>query len=217
MTRTLTIGNAYQKKFRTIPFAGDWAEAFGEPEYNGLWIIWGAEKNGKTWFALKLAGYLSTFEQVLYVSAEEGTGKAFVDTCRRAGLGAEHKRLHLMEYISIAELEEKIGKRKSARIIFIDNCTIYADELKKSELLNFIGRNHDKLFVFVAHEERNEPYTALARLIRKLAKVIVKVEGLSCMVSGRCPGGILTIDEQGSRLYWGQASAGSATLTLNQH
>jgi hypothetical protein len=207
MTRTLSIKNIYQKRFRTMPFAGDWAIVFGEPEHCGLWLIWGAEKNGKTWFALKLAGYLSTFEQVLYVSAEEGTGKAFVDTCRRAGLGAEHKRLHFSEYIAIPELEEKIGKRKSARIIFVDNCTIYADELKKSELLDFVGRNPDKLFIFVAHEERNEPYTATARLIRKLAKVIVKVEGLSCMVSGRVPGGILTIDEHRSRLYWGNEIA----------
>jgi len=70
-------------------------------------------------------------------------------------------------------------------------------------LLNFIERNPEKLFVFVAHEERNEPYTALARLIKKLAKVIVHVKGLTCMVSGRVPGGVLTIDEQMSRLYWG--------------
>lgn len=203
MSRTLTLGNIYQKKYRTLPLAGYWSQPFGEPEYNGLWLIWGAEKNGKTWFALKLAGYLSTIEPVLYVSAEEGTGKAFRDTCQRAGLGPELRRLHLMEYIAIEELEEKIGKRKSARIVFIDNCTIYADEFKKSGLLAFVERNPEKLFVFVAHEERNEPYTALARLIKKLAKVIVHVKGLTCMISGRCPGGILSIDEHYSRLYWG--------------
>lgn len=207
MSRTLTLGNIYQKRYRTLPLTGDWAEAIGQPEYNGIWIIWGAEKNGKTWFALKLAGYLSTMEAVLYVSAEEGTGKAFSDTCRRAGLGLELRRLHFTEYVPMEQLEERLGKRKSARIVFIDNCTIYADEFKKSGLLNFMERFPEKLFVFVAHEERNEPYTALARLIKKLAKVIVHVKGLTCMVSGRCPGGILTIDENLSRLYWGNAIA----------
>lgn len=205
MSRTLTISNIYQKKFKTLPFDGDWAKPFGMPEYNGIWLVWGAEKNGKTWFALRLAGYLSSFEKVLYVSAEEGTGKAFTDTCRRAGLSPDMRRLQLLEYTPISDLEEKLSKRKAARIVFIDNCTIYADELKKSEFMEFIARHPEKLFVFVAHEERNEPYTALARLIKKLAKCIIHVKGLICMVSGRCPGGILTIDEQMSRLYWGNA------------
>jgi predicted ATP-dependent serine protease len=202
-SRSLSLTHIYNQKFKTIAFDGVWANAFGEPEQTGVWIIWGAEKNGKTWFALKLAGYLSTIEPVLYISAEEKTRKTFQESCRRAGLGTEHKRFHAMGYISIPELDERLSKRKSARIVFIDNCTIYKNEFKKSEFQDFIARHSDKLFVMIAHEERNEPYTAIAQLAKKLADIIVHVKGLTCMVSGRCPGGILTIDEQMSRLYWG--------------
>lgn len=77
--------------------------------------------------------------------------------------------------------------------------------MKKRDLLELLARHPEKLFVFVAHEERNAPYTALAKLIKKLAKVIINVRGLTCIVSGRVPGGVLTIDEQMSRLYWGNA------------
>lgn len=202
MTRTLSIGNIYQMKFRTMPFAGIWAEPFGQPEYNGVWLIYGMDKNGKTWFALKLFEYLGTFDKALYVSAEEGISKAIQDTVNRIGM-VPSSRLQMIGYISIDELEEVISRRKSARIIFLDNCTVYTDELSKSRLLDLIARYPHKLFIFLAHEERNIPYTSIARLIKKLAKVIVHVKGLTCQIYGRCPGGILTIDEVKSRLYWG--------------
>lgn len=205
MTRAQSISNIYNMKFRTMPFDGVWAQPFGQPEYNGVWIIYGIDKNGKTWFAIKLAGYLSTFDKVLYVSAEEGISKSIQDTLKRAGVTPDARRLNMIEYISIEDLEERISKRKAPRIVFLDNCTIYSDELKKRDLLELLARHPEKLFVFVAHEERNLPYTALAKLIKKLAKVIVNVRGLTCMISGRVPGGVLSIDEQMSRLYWGNS------------
>lgn len=204
MSRALTISNIYQMKFRTIPFEGIWEKPFGQPEYNGVWIAFGMDKNGKTTFALKLFEYLGTFDRCLYISAEEGISKSIQDTIRRIGM-QPNKRLQMIGYISIDELEEKLTKRKSARVVFIDNCTVYTDELNKSRLLDLVAKFPHHLFVFLAHEERNVPYTSIARLIKKLAKCIIHVKGLTCMISGRCPGGILTIDEQMSRLYWGNA------------
>lgn len=203
MTQTISISRIYQMKFRTLPFDGVWALPFGMPEYNGVWLILGMDKNGKTWFALKLFEYLGEFDKCLYISAEEGISKSIQDTIHRIGMTPSN-RLQMLGYISIDELEEILGKRKSPRVIFIDNCTVYTDELSKKRLLDLFARHPQKLFIFLAHEERNVPYTSIARLIKKLAKVIVHVKGLTCMVSGRVPGGILTIDEQQSRLYWGQ-------------
>lgn len=189
-------------KFKTLPFDGVWALPFGLPEYNGVWIAYGKDKNGKTWLALKLFEYLGTFDRCLYISAEEGISKSIQDTIKRIGM-VPSSRLQMLGYTSIDELEEIISKRKSPRVIFIDNCTVYTDELSKSRLLDLLAKYPHKLFIFLAHEERNMPYTAIARLIKKLAKVIIHIEGLTCQISGRCPGGILTIDEQMSRLYWG--------------
>lgn len=203
MARSKTIQNLYDKKHDTFTFNGIWHDTMGDPETNGAWIIYGAEKNGKTWFALKLAEYLSTFEKTTYVSAEEGTGKTFVDACRRAKISVNNKSLHFLEYIPIDELDQKLSRRKAPKIVLLDNVTIYADELKNGVLRKFLQKHSDKLIIFIAHEERKEPYTATAKLARKLAKIIVRVQGLACFVSGRCNGGTLMIDEDKATLYHG--------------
>ena len=203
MARSISVKNLYDKKFKTFPFIGIYSKAMGMPETNGAWLVWGAEKNGKTWFALMLAQYISQFEKVLYISAEEGTGKDFVEACKRAGIESDNTHLKFDEYLALDELEQKISKRKSAKVIVIDNCTIYADELKAAKLRQLLQKHSDKLFIFIAHEEKKEPYTAIAKLVRKLAKIIMHVQGLTAQISGRCPGGVISIDEEKSQIYWG--------------
>jgi hypothetical protein len=199
--RVKTIKNIYEQRHETLTLPGAWGEVLGKPEAHGAWLIWGAEKAGKTWFAVHLADALSRHDKVLYVSAEEGTGLAFVDTCRKAGLSAGNRNLQIVEYLSIDELEEKLNKRRSARVVFIDNMTIYADELRNGVLRRVMQRHNKRLFVFLAHEDRKSPYTATAKLVRKLAKVIIYVKGYTCTVSGRVPGGLLSIDQERSELY----------------
>lgn len=201
--RNRTIKNLYDKKFKTFDFEGVWADTIGQPETNGAWLVYGAEKNGKTWFSLLLAEYISSFTSVLYVSAEEGMGKTFVDACHRAQINPNNRRLHFVEYTPVDELSIKLSKRRSAKVVFVDNMTIYVDELRSKTLRNLLQKHSDKLFIFIAHEERNEPYTAAAKLVKKLAKIIIRVEGLACFVSGRCKGGTLTIDENKAALYHG--------------
>jgi hypothetical protein len=204
MSRTLSVKNLYDIKHKTFAFDGVWLDAMGNPEKNGAWIIWGAEKNGKTWFALMLADYLSRGDdKVLYISGEEGTDKAFIDACSRAGIGPEKRGLNFIEYEPIEEVSARLKKRKAARIIFIDNITVYVDDLKNGAFRKLLNDHPDCLFIFLAHEDRNEPYTATAKLCRRLAKIIVHVEGLACTVSGRCPGGRLMIDEEKAALYHG--------------
>ncbi len=206
MPRAMTPRNLYEKQFITFPMAGLWQQAMGEPERSGIWLIYGPEKNGKTWFALKLAEYLSQWERALYVSAEEGTSKAFVDACRRAGLPPHIKALHFLEYTPISELDEKLRGRKAPRVIFLDNLTIYADELPAQAFKALMLAHPDKLFVLIAHEEKGQPYTAVAKRARKMAGIIIQVKGLTAFISGRCSGGAITIDEAKAALYWGQPS-----------
>ena len=203
MARTLSLNNLYEKKYKTFPFTGVWNDTIGKPEQVGAWLIYGAEKNGKTWFSLKMAEYISQFEKTLYISAEEGTSKTFQDTCLRAKLDHTNKNLNVIEYESIEELNERLKKRRAPKVVFIDNVTIYQDELKNGAFRKMLKDHKNKLLVFIAHEERNEPYGATGKLIKKLSKVIVRVQGLKCFVSGRCQGGTLIIDEDKSTLYHG--------------
>lgn len=197
------INQLRTKKFKTFGFDGVFKDTMGNPETNGIWLVYGAEKNGKTWFSLMLAEYLSQFNRTLYVSAEEGMGKDFVEATQRAQLAPNNKSLLFYEYTEITVLDEILSKRQAPKIIFLDNMTIYNDELKNGILKELKQKHSSKLFVIIAHEERNEPYTATAKLARKLASIIVNVKGLACFVSGRCPGGALTIDEEKAQLYHG--------------
>lgn len=190
-------------KIKTIPFENKWFDAFGEPEKKGIWLIWGNEKNGKTWFALMLAEYLSKFEKVLFVSAEEGISKSLIDCCKRAKLSINNRYLLFDKYLPIAELDEKISQQRSARIIVIDNITIYQNELKNGVLRDITNKHNNKLFIFLAHEDRKQPYTSTAKLAQRLANIIIYVQGMKCFVSGRCPGGTLIIDEEKAALYHG--------------
>lgn len=188
--------------FKTFNFSGVWQQAFGEPERNGAWLISGAEKHGKTWFSLSLAHYMSGLARVLYVSAEEGIGKNFQETCLRAGIPA-NTSLKACEYVPLEKLELKLKGRRAPDVVFIDNITAYNDELKYGELLRLLREHPAKLFIFLCHKEGNKLVTSTARTCSKYAKILVDVEGLSAFVKGRCPGGTLTINEEKAQLYWG--------------
>lgn len=204
MTKALTLHNLYKKKFKTMPFDGIYKEVFGTPTIGGLWLIYGAEKHGKTWGALLLAEYLSRFEKVLYVSAEQGIDKEFQDAIKRANLTADNKRLHFLEYEPIEEVKVLLKRRRAPKIAVLDNLTIYNEELRAKGVKELMQEFSNVTFLCVAHMERNKPYTATAMMASKLAKVLIRVEGLTMTVGGRVPGGILTIDEEKAALYHGQ-------------
>lgn len=206
MSRSLNAKDLYKKKFKRFSFSGIWREIFGSPECNGFWLIYGSEKHGKTTLALMLANYLSEFEKTLYISAEEGLGETFISACQRVRISTDNKNLLFEEYLTLEELEEKIQKRRSADIIFLDNTTIYSDELKTEQLKKLLHKYQNKLFVFIAHEDRGEPYKITAKLVSKLAKAIIHVDGLQCIVSGRVPGGQLMIDDKKAILYHGETT-----------
>lgn len=206
MSRALSVSNIYKKQHETFPFTGFYKEVFGEPSTNGIWLVYGKEKNGKTWGTLLLADYISNFtNKVHYISAEEGTDKEFKDALKRAKIDGKNKRMQFTEYETIPELYKRLKKQRAPRVVVLDNATIYNDELKAGGLKKLKQDFPNTLFIILAHEERNKPYTAMAVLASKLAKVIVRVQGLQLHVFGRVPGGILNIDETNAVLYHGAA------------
>ena len=207
MARSLSTKNLLDKKpGKIVQLKNEaLAKAIGQAERKGCWIIYGAEKNGKTKVALLLARDISSSEKVAYISAEEGTDKSFQDAVGYANITADY-RIAWDEYLSIDEIIEKFKRPKTANIIFIDNLTIYQDELKPSELKKkLVDAIPNKLFILLAHEERKDAYPALARMAKKMAKVVIHVKGLKAFVISRfSKGGEIVIDEEKAALYWGE-------------
>jgi predicted ATP-dependent serine protease len=206
MARSKTTSNLFKKKKNApVVFTHTALQSvIGNAERKGCWIIYGCEKNGKTWFALKMAKEMAKHERVAYISAEEGLDDSFADSVRRAGITTSDKILW-DEYLSVDEIIGKFKKQRSANIIVIDNLTMYSDEMKPTEIKKkLLDALPNKLIVFVAHEERKEAYPATARMAKKLAKVIFHIEGLKAFVTSRfSPGGEIVIDEEKSEIYHG--------------
>jgi len=204
MRRSSTVKNLYDQVFKTFTLPGIFGRVLGEPETNGIWIIQGAEKNGKTWFALLLSAVLQVITRVWYISGEEGKGKTFVDAVKRARIDPQtHKNILFDAYIPLEVVREKLRKRKAPKVVIIDNTTRYKDELTLKALTTLTDEFPAVLFIFLAHEEKGELVTTAAKNVRRWADIIFQVKGLTAFVSGRCPGGAVTVDEHKAELYWG--------------
>lgn len=197
-----SIKKILDKSFKYIQLDDAWSELLGEVEMNGIWIIYGEEKMGKTTVALRLAEALSVHHRVGYVQAEQGFDADFQNMLIRMNIKVD-KRLKFTEYLSIEELDYLLYKKNQPEIIFLDNMTIYADELKYGKLRQLIADHPKKLFIIIAHMDKGDVYTATGKLAKRLAKRIIKVEGARAFVEGRGPGGHIDIIEDKAQLYWG--------------
>jgi DNA polymerase III delta prime subunit len=207
MPKFYTLKTMKKKTEKRFPFTGTWKDVFGLPTLVGMWIIYGAEKHGKTTFALMLADYLSKFLKVLYISAEEGVDADFIAATQRANCQEHTNRLTFCDIIELDVLEEMLTKKQHPKVIFVDNTSAYYDELKGGGVRRILQKyKHKVLFVFIAHEEKNEPDGAHSKLIKKFAKRIIRVIGLAAFVSGRgiVPNQILINDEK-AMLYHGSS------------
>src|SRR5690625_3268150 len=224
--RPRTLKQILEKRYKIIELGGIIKDMFGQVEQNGLWLIWGDEKTGKSTFSIVLAGHFATtrkkhkkielgviikdiFEQVeknglwriwvdekmskstfsivladhfantgkkvLYVMAEQGFDLDFQQLLKRVKI-RDKRKLKFMEYVPLEDLDESLKKPRSAEIVFIDNVTIYADEMDRQTIQALPRRHRNKIFVFIAHAQDGKPYTAAAKLISKISKRIVKVE-----------------------------------------
>ena len=205
MAKGVSVKSLLSKVYKTFKFTGVWLLVLGELERSGIWVIFGNEKNGKTQLALQLADYLSRFEKVMYISAEEGVGFSFQQNLKRANIDAKTSKIMFYEYLDYEEIEKILSRREPPRIVFFDNATVYVDDIKTAQLRRLRKNHPNTLFIIMAHEDKKEPVTAMAKLAKKLCTIFIRVEGLTAFVGGRCPGGIINIDLQKAMLYHGSS------------
>lgn len=200
--RFRTVKNILERSFEVLELEGVWAEVLGQPEANGLWLIAGYEKMGKSTLSLLLAQELAQRAKVGYVMAEQGFDKDFQDLLIRLSIGF-NRNLKFMEYVPLDDLDYLLKKKGQPDIIFLDNLTVYVDEMKGGRLLEFIRSNPRKLIILIAHTEKGEVKYATGRLAKRLAKRVIIVDGNMAMVSGRSEGGHIIINKDKAELFHG--------------
>lgn len=208
MAKAISNKNVLNAKFETANFTGKWLASFGKPELRGAWIIYGESGTGKTHFALELLKYLSQFvDRSAYDTLEQGLSLSFQNAWKDAEMQEVGSRVIVLAKESIKDLRERLAKRKSPDVVVIDSITALVG-FTRNVFIELINDFPNKLFIFIAHEENNKPYPAIAQHVRKLSEVKIHVEGYKAFTTTRFKGdngeggADLVIWEQGANEYW---------------
>ncbi len=200
--RALSIMELENTQFDGIDFDGQWKSAMGSPDRSGTILIYGPPKNGKTYFSLMFAKYLTRFGHVAYDALEMGTGLSLKMAIKKVGFNGDEKRkIVLLNRESITELNNRLEKKKSPAIVFIDS--LQYTGLSYKQYIAFKERHRNKLITFISHADGKQPRGEVAKSIQYDADIIIRVEGFKAFPASRFGGGEpITVWDEGAEKYW---------------
>ena len=203
MNRAMSVTDRLRMKKETYPFDGVWAEAFGEPEKNGVWFIWGRSGSGKTSFTMKLCKELAKFGKVAYDSLEEGFSLTMKNALVKAGMQDVARRFVLL-CEGMEELDTRLSRRKSPDIVVL--ARFQYTQMSFKDYQDFKDRHRDKLLIFISQADGNKPAGRTAVSVMYDATLKIWVEGYRAISKGRHFGnkGYYTIWEERAKAYWGE-------------
>ena len=198
----MSVTDMLRMKKETHPLEGVWAEAFGEPERNGVWFIWGRSGSGKTSFTMALCKELAKFGKVAYDSLEEGFSLTMKNALVKAGMQDVARRFVLLDRENMQLLSARLGKHKSPDIVVIDSFQYTKMSFKDYEA--FKERHANKLLIFVSQADGNKPAGRTAVSVMYDASLKIFVSGFRAISKGRYFGnkGYYTIWEERAKMYW---------------
>ena len=201
--RALSVSDVLRLKRETYAFEGAWAEAFGQPEQNGVWFVWGGSGNGKTSFVLQLCKELSRFGRVAYDSLEEGASLTMQNAFVKMGMQDVARRFVLLDREDMELLDARLGKRKSPDIVVIDSFQYTGMTFRDYQA--FKERHADKLLIFISQADGSKPAGRTAVSVMYDAALKIFVSGYRAISKGRYFGtkGYYTIWEERARLVYG--------------
>lgn len=202
MKKALSMVDLMRKNREVYAFEGALREAFGQPEQNGVWFIWGRSGNGKTSFVLQLCKELTRYGKVAYDSLEEGDSLTMQNALMRVGMGDVGRRFILLNEI-LKELDTRLKRRRSPDIVVVDSFQYAHIDLKQYE--EFIDQHKNKLIIFVSQADGLKPWGRTAQSAMYSASLKIWVEGYRAISKGRYRGnlGYYTIWAEKADEYWG--------------
>lgn len=196
-------------KFKIIPFEGRFCESFGQPEANGVWIVWGNSGNGKTTFALQMAKELCKYGKVVYDTLEEGARMSMQDAMKHVHMVHVGNKFQILNRESMDDLKVRLKKRNSPDFIFIDS--FQYSGLSKMDVLQLAEEFPTKLFIFLSHADGRNPEGRPAKSIRYHADLKIFVSGFKAF-----PGGRISKSERKDFIIWEKGAEAIHGPTLKQ-
>lgn len=190
-------------KFDTLPFEGEWYEAFGTPESRGVWLVWGKSGSGKTSFVMMLCKELCKYGRVVYDSLEEGFCLAMQNTVRRFGM-MEVNRRFLLTCETMEELSLRLNRQKAPNFVVIDS--LQYTGLTFPKFKKFKDQHKDKLLIFISHASGENPAGRTAVQVLHNACMKIYVEGKRAKCHGRTigPKGYYDVWPEEAEKYFGE-------------
>ena len=189
----------------TIPFTGAWEEAFGNPEWVGVWIVWGNSGDGKTSFLMQLCKELARWRKVAYNSLEQRASKTMQDTIREYNMQhCPRGRFQLVPGEDMAQLSERLLKPKAPDVVVIDSYQY--TQMTYKDYIDFKEKHPGKLIIFVSHADGTQPDGRAAKKVKYDAELKIHVDRFRAISLGRTKGerGYFTIYEKGAKELWGE-------------
>lgn len=199
--RAVSVDEIRKMKFKELELPPEFKKLLGTPECSGIWIIWGESFNGKTGFSLQLAKALTKSGKVFYNTLEEGARKSMQNAIVSQNMQEVKSRFTIGNREGIDDLKERLRRKKSPDIIFIDSLQYTGLNKKEYKLLK--EEFHNKLFIFISHADGKNPEGSLAKFVKYDADVKIRVEGYRAMCLSRLGGDKepYTIWEQGAAQF----------------
>ena len=183
MKRAYSPKEIAKKTYKTLPWGGRWEEAFGMPEENSTWLIWGRSANGKSSFVMQLAYELTHYGRVLYLSYEEGLSQSFQERIVRFKMSDREGWFRVATHDSVAELSERLQRRHSAKFVIVDSLQ-YAG-WTWPEVQHLVESFPRKSFIFVSQDDKGQPLGKTAKRVLYASGVKVRVSGFRAYCQGR--------------------------------
>ncbi len=171
------------KSYRTLPWGGAWARAFGNPEINSLWVIHGPSGAGKSSFVMQLARELTSYGSVLYMSYEEGVSQSLQKRLGTFRMDEVQGRFRIATDDTPDELAERLRRPNSARFVIIDSIQRAGWSYEEASAL--MARFPHKSFIVVSQEYKGQPMGKPAQRLKYDAGVKVRVSGYRAYCQGR--------------------------------
>lgn len=204
--KALSVNSLLSKKYNTINLSEPWYQAFGEPEDNGVWFVYGQTGNGKTSFMWQMVKELSNHGRVAYNSLEEGHAQTVQHAVDRAGLSAEERKRVIIISEDIPELKKRLKRQKSPKFIFIDS--FQYTNMSWSDYLDLKKSAIGKVLIIVSQVDGRQPSGRTATRVKFDASLKIWIEGFRATSQGRYigpNGGTYTIWAEGAARHWGES------------
>lgn len=194
MRRCWTISNLFETKHKTVPFRERWETAFGHPQCQGFWIVYGKSGQGKSAFSMQLARELDELGyRVLYQSIEEENLTSFVHSAKVAGWDSQKHKILTHPGMRVEEMEEYLSSNRSPNVIIIDSIQYLQDQYGATieTLLKLKKTYRKKLFIFISHVKGNDMDGQLAYEIKRDCSLRIQVDRFRAFHRGRGSAGSL--------------------------